>query len=557
MVVLRPVSEFGHAPPPQTPYSIITNIPGWDLLHSIREGDMSSLARLVHIYPRFSPTHFAARLGQEVAKKIGREGMGCMVYLNPIMWKYTAGHVTREQRGVHGIKAEDVTFKVIDVAGHRVYAVLFEPQHEKALMLSWGTPGIGISIRGAECLLKQLHTMMEVPCDASDPPEPTWTPEGPAHQALRQRIITFLHRAAIDPEKVQCKTKDVFLYPSGMGAFFHTKNLIQGYRPGTNVELGIVFHNTHELLQEESLDGWKHIGKVDKNAIDSMEAWLEEEAKEGRKVSFAIVEFPGNPTLETLDLHRLKQLSQKYGFVLIVDDTIAGFGNVDVLAYSDIQLTSLTKSFSGKSNVLGGSIVLNPLSPHYSGLFPRFARAHHNELFVADAEVLLANSEDFLARTCRLNHNAEVMANFLHKTIGEHDSPITRVHYPSLLSSKPEYDVFKRPSMPELPEPGYGCLLTVDFESMGIAKAFYDRCGFYPSPHLGGHVTIMLPYNMFRLGKEPAERAKLRELGVKEESVRISAGLEDVRDLIDTLKDALVAATRAKQNSRDDKNGTE
>ncbi|KJZ69655.1 hypothetical protein HIM_10950 [Hirsutella minnesotensis 3608] len=62
---------------------------------------------------------------------------------------------------------------------------------------------------------------------------------------------------------------------------------------------------------------------------------------------------------------------------------------------------------------------------------------------------------------------------------------------------------------------------------------------------------------MFRLGKDPAERAKLRELGVKEESVRISAGLEDVQDLIDTLKDALVAATRAKKNSRDDNNGAE
>ncbi len=62
MVVLRPESEFGHAPPPQTPYSIVTNLPGWDVARTIRDGDMSALSRIVHIYPRFSPTHYAAEV---------------------------------------------------------------------------------------------------------------------------------------------------------------------------------------------------------------------------------------------------------------------------------------------------------------------------------------------------------------------------------------------------------------------------------------------------------------------------------------------------------------
>ncbi len=80
-----------------------------------------------------------------------------------------------------------------------------------------------------------------------------------------------------------------------------------------------------------------------------------------------------------------------------------------------------------------------------------------------------------------------------------------------------------------------------------MAKAFYDRCGFYPSPHLGAHVTVMLAYNMMAFGKEPADRAYYREIGIKEESVRFSAGLEDVEDLIDTVKDALDFAAEAKK----------
>lgn len=229
-----------------------------------------------------------------------------------------------------------------------------------------------------------------------------------------------------------------------------------------------------------------------------------------------------------------------------MDDTISGFANIDVLAHSDLVLSSLTKSFSGYANVMGGSIVLNPLSTHYQILRPLFKESHHNELFTSDAEVLLSNSKDFLERTKILNRNALAMANFLHEAISLPDSPIANVQYPSLVSTKKNYDCLLRQGTSEFPEPGYGCLLTVEFSSVETATAFYDRAGFYPSPHLGGHVTIMFAYNMVVFGKKPEEKAYMHTLGVKEASVRISAGLEDEEDLIDTLRDALQAAIKAK-----------
>lgn len=473
-----------------------------------------------------------------------------MLYLNPAMWPFTAGHVKNKHREEAAIDPEKLTFKCVDVAGHRLYAVLFEPQYTKALLLSWGAPGLGLSIRSAEHFLNNIDTLVEVPFeDYKSPPKPTFTPEGPAHQLLRERIDQLVHRAAIDPELVKSQPSDVRLFPTGMAAVFHTTNLIQEYRPGTNVVLGVVFHNTHHHLLEESPNGFRLFGKVDKKGLDDMEAWLEAETKEGRKVSFVIVEFPGNPTLESTDLPRLKKLSEKYGFVLIVDDTLAGFANVDVLAYSDVLLTSLTKSFNGRADVLGGSIVLNPLSPHYAELSSRFATAHSNELYDADAKVLLANSHDYLQRTRRLNRNAEAMATFLHRTIGRDDSPVVRVQYPSLLPDKANYDRFLRRSTTELPNPGYGCLLNIEFESVDTARAFYDKCGFYSSPHLGGHVTIMLAYNMMMFGRRAGEKEEFRGFGAIEESIRISAGLEDAEDLVDTLKDALDAAIEVKKKA--------
>lgn len=191
--------------------------------------------------------------------------------------------------------------------------------------------------------------------------------------------------------------------------------------------------------------------------------------------------------------------------------------------------------------------MLNPLSPHYAQLSRRFTESHRNQLFAVDAGVLLSNSDDYYERSVRLNANGKAIADFLHKSIGQPDSPVVNVQYPSLLPSKPNYDAFIRRSTPEVPNPGYGCLLTVEFDSVETTKAFYERCGFYPSPHLGGHVTIMLAYNMFMFGKDKDEAAALRPCGIKEESIRISAGLEDEKDLLDTLQDALDAAIEVKK----------
>lgn len=216
--------------------------------------------------------------------------------------------------------------------------------------------------------------------------------------------------------------------------------------------------------------------------------------------------------------------------------------------YSDLVLTSLTKTFSGRADVLGGSIVLNPQSRYYNDLSQRFTQTHRNELFAADAKVLLSNSDDYYERTAKLNANAQTVAEFLHNSIKDiPDSPVVDVQYPSLLPSKADYDKVMRKSTPELPQPGYGCLMTVNFESVDTAKAFYDNCGFYPSPHLGGHVTIIFAYNMLFFSRTPEDEAEYKSYGARVEGLRISVGLEDPQDLVDTLRYALDKAIEVKK----------
>ena len=236
-----------------------------------------------------------------------------LMYLNPVMWSYTKRHATLPQRAAFKLDSEEVLCRCVDIGGHRLYVTLFDPAKRGGVMLSWAAPGIGVSIRGSETLLPHVDSMEEVPVDdIASPPSPTFTPEGPSHAAIRERISSLLHRAAIDPSSAQSSPKDVFLYPTGMAAVFHVTNTLLALRPGPVAVLGVVFHNTHSHLREECVHGWEHFGAVDDAGVDELEKWLEAQGA----VCYVIVEFPGNPTLDTPDLKRLKKLVSTASFPL-------------------------------------------------------------------------------------------------------------------------------------------------------------------------------------------------------------------------------------------------
>ncbi len=71
-------------------------------------------------------------------------------------------------------------------------------------------------------------------------------------------------------------------------------------------------------------------------------------------VSSVFCECPSNPLLQTPNLPRLRQLADEYGFLIIVDDTIGNFVNVNTIQYVDIVTSSLSKLFSGNADVMGG-----------------------------------------------------------------------------------------------------------------------------------------------------------------------------------------------------------
>jgi cystathionine beta-lyase/cystathionine gamma-synthase len=81
---------------------------------------------------------------------------------------------------------------------------------------------------------------------------------------------------------------------------------------------------------------------------------LDETLKSGQQIKALFCELPSNILLCSPNLPQIRTLADKYDFIVACDDTVAGFVNLDAISYVDIMVSSLTKTFSGTSNVTGG-----------------------------------------------------------------------------------------------------------------------------------------------------------------------------------------------------------
>jgi cystathionine gamma-synthase len=360
---------------------------------------------------------------------------------------------------------------------------------------------------------------------------------------LRSRIAALANRACITPpSRPRPSPSDVFLFPTGMAAIYKTHTYLVRDAPAQLAVLfGMAFMNTITALDEFG-PGCLFLGHGTDADLDALEAHLA--ALPPRSVSAVWAEFPANPLLATPDLARLRRLAHAHGAVLAVDDTIASWANVDVLAEADLSVASLTKSFNGYADAIAGCVILNPASPHYSRLAALFAAHYASELYAADADVLEANSRDYLARSAVLNRNALALARFLHSQVLDSPAgPVRAVYHPTTLpSGAANYAPLLRAPTAEFSAPGHGCLLSVELADMAATRAFYDALDVHKSVHLGAHRTLVFAYTAVAYGGTAEKRAWAAQYGMRETQVRVSVGLEGEEEIVGVFRRAVEAA---------------
>lgn len=268
---------------------------------------------------------------------------------------------------------------------------------------------------------------------------------------------------------------DVYLYSCGMNSIFHahrTMMLARGAQK--SIMYGFPYVDTLKILEKFG-PGCLFYGHGSSEDLDDLERRLES----GERYLALFCEFPGNPLLRTPDLHRIRALADKYDFGVIVDETIGNFLNTHVLHLADVAVSSLTKIFSGDSNVMGGSMILNPKGRYYQALKQTLATEYEDNHFEEDSMFLERNSRDFVSRIQRVNINAEAICDVLTA-----HPRVKQVNYPKHSPTRKFYDACR------LPNGGYGGLLSATFHSIEDAAAFYDNLDTQKGPSLGTNFTL-------------------------------------------------------------------
>ncbi len=239
-------------------------------------------------------------------------------------------------------------------------------------------------------------------------------------------------------------------------------------------------------------------------------------------------ESPTNPYLRVVDVSRVAELCHSHGALAVIDSTFATSVNQQALSLgADLVLHSATKYLGGHNDVLGGALIgrrdliktIRDLHGVLGGVIDPHA-----------AYLILRGVKTLALRVERANRNAEAIARYL-----EQHRRIERVHYPGLESHR-DHDVARRQMK------GFGGV--VSFEVRGTletASKFIDALRIpYIAPSLGGVESLVeQPTIVSYWDKTPAERA---ELGIRDNLVRYSCGVEDTDDLIRDIEQALLRA---------------
>jgi len=245
------------------------------------------------------------------------------------------------------------------------------------------------------------------------------------------------------------------------------------------------------------------------------------------KTKIMFVETMTNPTLKVVDVKELVKHCKDEGITLVVDNTF-----VTPVIYkplsddADVVIHSLTKYLAGHNDVISGAVISS--SEVVNELWD-WRRKLGCIAAPLEAYLVLRGLKTLVLRVKRHSESAMTVAEFLN----EHPK-VEEVLYPGLPNSewhKVAKSLFKNGL--------YGGV--VSFKVKGgideTLKVFKGVKLIRPSPSLGGPESLMTIPVLSIAAKMPKETRD--ELGITENLIRLSVGLEDVDDIIEDLDKSL------------------
>jgi cystathionine gamma-lyase len=237
------------------------------------------------------------------------------------------------------------------------------------------------------------------------------------------------------------------------------------------------------------------------------------------------VETPTNPTLKVCDIEKICALAKGKNIITVVDNTFPSpYLQSPLLLGADISVNSVTKYIGGHSDVVMGVLVCNDDDLRAKLFFTSKTVGGTPGPF--DSYLALRGLKTLKVRMDAACRSAQILAEFL-----EAHPMVEQVIYPGL-KSHAQHDVAKKQMR------GFGGMITF-FLKGGIeeSRKFLASVKVMTlAESLGGVESLIeCPAVMTHFSVPPEIR---KELGISDNLIRLSVGLEDVEDLVQDLQHA-------------------
>ena len=240
------------------------------------------------------------------------------------------------------------------------------------------------------------------------------------------------------------------------------------------------------------------------------------------------IETPTNPLMKLADIEAIAKITKQNNILFAVDNTFATpYLQKPLDLGADIVMHSATKYLGGHSDVIAGALIIKEEELGKQLHFTQFATGA--TLGPQESFLVLRGIKTLHLRVERHYLNGQKVAEYL-----EQHPLIDQVLYPGL-PSHPQHDLAKKQMTK-----GFGGMVSFTFKSGAKADAikFLENLKVFTlAESLGGVESLANHPALMTHASIPAE--KRAEIGVTDDMVRLSVGVEDIEDLIADIEQAL------------------
>jgi cystathionine beta-lyase len=309
-------------------------------------------------------------------------------------------------------------------------------------------------------------------------------------------------------------------FSSGLAA---TDCVLRSFQAGDEViAMDDLYGGTYRMFTRIYKNSGIKFHFVDMNDLEKFKSLINENTK------LVWVETPTNPLMKLADIEAIAKITKEHKLLFAVDNTFATpYLQKPLDLGADIVMHSATKYLGGHSDVIAGALVVKDEALAEQLHFQQFATGA--TLGPQDSFLVLRGIKTLHLRVQRHCENGAKVTAFL----SSHPK-VKTVFYPGL-ESHPFHEIAKKQM-----KNGFGGMVSFTFESgkKEDAVRFLEKLQVFTlAESLGGVESLANHPALMTHASIPEDKRK--EIGISDDLVRLSVGIEDIDDLIEDLKQAL------------------